>query len=297
MSEAYERKLDEFVEGKSFLRLRQAVRDRANGVCDACGSLEPRILYGLEEEGSDRCFFVGAECLRRISERGAVKRRYSRQSSRKAFEREMANRANGTACVIHGDVPTETGTSPEAVPLVDITSSSCRPQVCLWETHESYVALVSLFHRGRWVWGSGEAASYGTAWEAEGNGGMVLKRVVRDRHEAMAECVRAAADNALANTTAVTSAQEGVLSTPKNGHHDWTWFWKEIKELGLERDEVPGLLEGQMPREWLAAHPEETIEDLLGLIREKRELQGDAPVAVCAATGERAYATVHTNWQ
>lgn len=51
MSESYEKKLDEFVEGKTFSRLPRPVRDRADAWCDACGSLEPRLLFGLKEEG------------------------------------------------------------------------------------------------------------------------------------------------------------------------------------------------------------------------------------------------------
>ena len=71
---AYERKLSEFSEGREFVRLTRPLRDRADASCDACGSTEPRTLYALKEEGTERFYFVGHHCLGELVRRGAVRR-------------------------------------------------------------------------------------------------------------------------------------------------------------------------------------------------------------------------------
>ena len=96
----YEKKLNEFAEGKQFIRLSRPVRDRADATCDVCGSTRPRMLYGLKCEDTDgqheRFFFVGDNCLKELVKRGAVLKRFGRQSARTAFDQEMQRRAEGS---------------------------------------------------------------------------------------------------------------------------------------------------------------------------------------------------------
>ena len=89
----YEQKLSQFADGKSLLRLSRPVRDRADAVCDACGSSLPRILYALKDTDSERYYFVGDTCLKELVKRGAVVRRYGRESGPQAYEVEMELRA------------------------------------------------------------------------------------------------------------------------------------------------------------------------------------------------------------
>ena len=90
---SYEQKIAEFAEGKRLVRLSRPVRDRADSSCDACGSTEPRTLYGLSEEDSGRYYFVGKECLKELVRSGAILRRYGRASAQKEYEKEMGLRA------------------------------------------------------------------------------------------------------------------------------------------------------------------------------------------------------------
>ena len=63
---SYEDRINEFAQGKRLIRLSRPLRDAANASCDACGSDLPRILYGLRDEASDRCYFVGDLCLKKL---------------------------------------------------------------------------------------------------------------------------------------------------------------------------------------------------------------------------------------
>jgi hypothetical protein len=148
MSGNYEKKLGEFVEGKTFSRLSLPLRNRADAWCDACGSLEPRLLFGLREEATERCFFVGAECLREIGRRGLVRRGFCHESPEAAFVQEMARRRleeRGTADTGQPvcEVPQYTTINGYA-DLVPI-----QPQVYFFEAAESYIALVQIWHCGK----------------------------------------------------------------------------------------------------------------------------------------------------
>ena len=70
----YEAKLNEFADGKMFIRLAQRVRDRADAQCDACGSTQPRILTGLRDPRSESYFFVGDTCLKELMNRKVISR-------------------------------------------------------------------------------------------------------------------------------------------------------------------------------------------------------------------------------
>ena len=87
-----EQRLSEFAEEKRLLRLPRPVRDRADACCDACGSTQPRILYGLKDPDSGRYYFVGNTCLKELVKRGAVLRRFGNESGRVAYEAEMGRR-------------------------------------------------------------------------------------------------------------------------------------------------------------------------------------------------------------
>ena len=95
----YEQKLDDFARGKTFRRLSQPIRDRADTFCDACGSNQPRILYGLKEKQSGRYFFVGANCLTELLKRCSVQRRYSKESARAAYDVELEHRAQDSSVI------------------------------------------------------------------------------------------------------------------------------------------------------------------------------------------------------
>src|SRR5947208_9030294 len=85
----YETALQEFARDKRLARLARFVRARRDDHCDACGSTLPRLLFGLKDAQSERCYFVGQNCLNWLLEARLVARARFRHSSEIAYEREM----------------------------------------------------------------------------------------------------------------------------------------------------------------------------------------------------------------
>ena len=114
----YEAALQEFARGKRLARLARFVRARPGDRCDACGSTLPRLLFGLKDAQTERCYFVGQNCLRWLIEAGLVARARFRHNSETAYEREMKLRRNGdSAPVIDADeivVPASGAIPPSA---------------------------------------------------------------------------------------------------------------------------------------------------------------------------------------
>src|SRR6266542_4003682 len=91
----YEAALEQFAYPKRLARLAKFVHARSDDRCDACGSTLPRLLFGLKDAQTERCYFVGQNCLNWLLETGLVARARFRQSSEIAYEREMKLRRNG----------------------------------------------------------------------------------------------------------------------------------------------------------------------------------------------------------
>jgi hypothetical protein len=97
-----EERLDAFAEGRRFARMSQPVRNRADSWCDACGSIQARVLFGVQEQGTKEVYFVGEHCLQELAARGAIVRRFLRLSAEEAYAARCAAR----------DAPTPTLTGP-----------------------------------------------------------------------------------------------------------------------------------------------------------------------------------------
>ena len=91
----YEAALRQFASEKGLARLARFVRARAGDRCDACGSTLPRLLFGLKDARTERCYFVGQNCLNWLLEAGLVARARFRQSAETAYDREMKLRRDG----------------------------------------------------------------------------------------------------------------------------------------------------------------------------------------------------------
>lgn len=94
MGSDYENRLISFAEGKRLGRLSRVVRER--GVCDACGSTLPHLLFGLRDTASGRHYFLGQNCLALLMDRGFVARARYRESAEVAYRREMELRGHAT---------------------------------------------------------------------------------------------------------------------------------------------------------------------------------------------------------
>jgi hypothetical protein len=88
----YQAALEQFSSGKRLARLARFVRAPSDGRCDACGSTLPRRLYGLKNPQTERCYFVGENCLSRLLEAGLVARARYRDTAETAYAHEMQRR-------------------------------------------------------------------------------------------------------------------------------------------------------------------------------------------------------------
>jgi hypothetical protein len=63
----YEERLWLFAQGKRLRRFRGLLRSPRSTYCDACGSSQPSHLYGLRDMDTRVDYFVGANCMARLS--------------------------------------------------------------------------------------------------------------------------------------------------------------------------------------------------------------------------------------
>jgi len=115
MGNGYETRLIAFAEGKRLARLSRVVKER--GVCDACGSTLPRVLFGLRETVSGRHYFLGQNCLAWLLERRLVARARYRESAEVAYRREMELRGQGMPAVVP-EIPAEKHAARQAQPAL-----------------------------------------------------------------------------------------------------------------------------------------------------------------------------------
>ena len=148
----YDEKIARFAKDKQFRRLSRPVRDRADAVCDACGSTQPRTLYGLTDVETGRHFFVGDSCLKELVKRESILRRFGKQSGKQAYEDEMQRRAgpadynsssadsegNGSANI--DDTASETVRTRSGGP-VQTGGGTISSQVLMFESREHYQCL------------------------------------------------------------------------------------------------------------------------------------------------------------
>ena len=200
----YEQKLTEFARGKRFLRLPRPIRDRADALCDACGSTRPRTLYALEDPESKRHFFVGDTCLKVLVKQGAILR-YGRNSGRAEFENEMRLRS----AEIHSDQsildnvetaskpagpeysPRQTAPEPDPQPIY--------PAIFIIETPYDYQAFAYGFPSlgdGMYAWGYAREERYRKVWRPGGEKGLVLEEESVEQPDAILQCISKAWDEA-----------------------------------------------------------------------------------------------------
>lgn len=198
----YEEKIAIFARDKQFLRLSRPVLGRADAVRDACGSTQPRTLYGLTDVETGRHHFVGDSCLKELVKRGAILRRFGKQSGNQAYDEEMQLRAGPSSA---GPVPTDGAT---------ISS-----QIRMFETQEHYQCFVALICGGAGlaVIGTACIAKYEEHWGAGGASGWVLQNLKQERPDAPIRCLAQAWQEAYAQLTVPTEAQMPSTDGLPNG--------------------------------------------------------------------------------
>ena len=181
----YEEKIATFAQNKQFLRLSRPVRDRADAVCDACGSTQPRTLYGLTDVETGRHFFVGDSCLKELVKRESILRRFGKESGKQAYEDEMQLRAgpadhnpgpadgegNGSGNI--DDEASETVRTGSGGP-VHTGGGTISSQVLMIESREHYQCFVALIYDGanRALFGTACVAKCEEGWQVGGASGL-----------------------------------------------------------------------------------------------------------------------------
>ena len=193
---AYEYKLAEFAREKKLVRMSRPIRDRADVLCDACGSTQPRILYALKDTGSNRYYFVGGNCLQELVRRGAVLRRFSKESGQVAYSAEMQRRAEEAG---KSGIPTKTtegstsAVDTKSRALVPNGSSLC-PAILIKQAVDQYLAVVTFSTPEGMVCGIGLAQEprYEDIWQRQPDGGVALEKAEKEQSDAVARSVKAA---------------------------------------------------------------------------------------------------------
>ncbi len=222
----YEQRLDEFAEGKRLVRLSKPVRDRADAKCDACGSIQPRTLYGQKDEDTGRYYFVGDNCLKELVKRGAILRRFGRESGPAAYERERDLRAQEesderTMEVADGKLPTPSlrifGVTDHALQKPESGGSVTYPVVLVVETSDHFEAIACNFTSAGTLrsQGYGREDKYEDVWGGVGEKGMILERVKQERTDALELCLSKAWEGASARPSRSYQSQQ-----PANGADD-----------------------------------------------------------------------------
>ena len=203
MMDNYEERIASFAGGKQLQRLRQPVRRRGDGFCDACGSPQPSTLYGLRDKAGDRVYFVGSTCLQELSRKGVVVRPFGKISAAAAYEAEMQRRDEETTASkpIGGTAskrrqkPTLNGGMKPGV----TGSTSYTPAVVAYETSEHYHAVVTLANSAAQVLSVGSAVEKSLAEDREAplRGSLKPQLVNHPRPDALIRCVLRAWDQAV----------------------------------------------------------------------------------------------------
>ena len=269
---SYDEKLTEFAQKKSLRRLSRPLRGRADALCDACGSTLPRILYGLKDAATDRCYSVGQSCLQALIRMGAIQKGYLKQSTAVAYQQEMAARG----------IDLNESTFIEPLSSEAIPASSGRNGVkhfpapvfiYLREGSANIRATVVLQHTCHQfpAFGSADEPTWEVGWQVTSGGGVLLEKTSRPRPNALYLCFQRAwaqaADqlNSDAEETPITQLDESRRS------FTWTDFWSSLHRVGLQSEDVSRILNGATPKLWLQQNPSLGLSYLLSFIQVCKE--------------------------
>jgi hypothetical protein len=183
----YEERLLAFAEGKRLGQLAKAVRDPENGVCDACGSELPRTLFGVKDTESDRCYFVGQNCLGWLKASGLVARARYRQSAEVAYRKEMESRKNGADAPTYHQLFVPIARDDLAKRVAHLPS--LRRTFFVAETESHYEALVRLEDGQRRVSGHAQEPRWRQGWARQDGGVVLLEQLPRGRSNAVTSCL------------------------------------------------------------------------------------------------------------
>ena len=197
---SYHQRLTEFSKKKRLQRLPDPIRDPSNPFCDACGSTLPRTLYVVKDLETARSYFLGDNCLNELMKRGAVSRRFARESGEEAYKQEMELRSRE-----------ETSSLPQGRPSTNATVGSF-PIVLVSKTLDHYRAFVC-YSSGQGIsnWGMAEEARYSKEWHLGGEQGLLLEEKREEQKDAMIRCLVKAWDQAASSTTGTASPDADSL--------------------------------------------------------------------------------------
>ena len=262
---SYQEKLEEFARGKRLLRLSRPLRDRADAMCDLCGSGRPRTLWGLKDEEGGRHYFVGQQCLQALAGQGVIRKRYGKENITIVYEEEMLLRGNGgpssdeSAYVANGnngDGPGDGQCSAPVLVYVEAGINGCRALVAVPSADERIL-----------VWGLGDAHIHEGVWQRPGLGNNILAPTSRSQARSVSLCIQQAW------SAVVQKLAEQPATAIAAGRQDypdglsWHGFWAELRSCGLRSKEVSQLLGGVTPRDCLQLNGALTLEHIFAFLQ------------------------------
>ena len=145
----YESKVAAFAESKLLQRLPRPVRDRADAMCDVCGSTQPRLLYGLKDLRSGSYYFVGQTCFQELSKRGVVQRRFGQESGQAIYEthRQPDTKTPSAGHFPEDRIAPQFGTTVAELHSCPLKEGQVLPVIRIVERPELYEITVALFSR------------------------------------------------------------------------------------------------------------------------------------------------------
>ncbi len=194
---SYHQRLTEFSEKKRLQRLPDSIRDPSSPFCDACGSTLPRTLNVVKDLETARSYFLGDNCLNELMKRGAISRRFARESGEEAYKQEMGLRSREeTSSLPQGRLSTSDSMGGFPIVLVSKTLDHYRAFVC----YSSGQGIAN--------WGMAEEARYSKEWHLGGEQGLLLEEKREEEKDAMIRCLVKAWDQATLNTTGTASPDD-----------------------------------------------------------------------------------------
>lgn len=242
----YDEQLAEFANEKKFQRLVRPLRGRADASCDACGSSQPRTLYGLKEFESRRFYFVGQNCLSSLTKLGSVTRGFCTDVAGVSFESEMESRGREST-TIHEEPLVEAHSSDDQAPSAKskVQKTSVDDDPGIWpllytsvirEENDQYQAIVlSYTIEGLlWGWGWTKEPRFNETWKQAKDGSLVLEKRKTDRPGSLATGLERAAKEA--STKQVPS--QPPSSNGRSNHRKELWRLPHVLKDLLELTEV-----------------------------------------------------------
>jgi len=258
---SYQERLEEFAWGRRFTRLNRPVKNREGAWCDACGSSQPQILYGLADDASGRHVFVGQRCLQALTEQDVISRKSTRAPIEQAYQEELARRREeGDGLDRGSDVGSQAVLPPPSTPS-QATAAPSPPAM----------AFIMVLQRGRWTETIQALLPEHGVW-------LVVPLPERLPSSAPDGGLRGMANHAAAEQAGggVDGSAVGDRRATMPSMRTWSAFWEAARTFGLTASQMVQATGARFLSAWLDPHPDHRPDGMRAFVRERLFHVGDS---------------------